>query len=106
VFVVIVEPGKAVHQHRHDDMEQIFYFVDGEGILTIGDDKTEYSIKPSQVVRIPPHTLHTVRPAGSNPITYISIGCFCSKNKDSGSTWEEHVKKICREQGYRFENVV
>ena len=106
VFVVIVEPGKAVHPHRHDDVEQIFYIVDGEGILTVGDDRKEYEVNPSQVVRIPPHTLHTIRPAGRKPVKYLSIDCFCSADKGGEPTWEDHVKGICREQGYRFEDVV
>jgi mannose-6-phosphate isomerase-like protein (cupin superfamily) len=106
VFVVTVDPGKAVHLHRHDDAEQIFYIVDGEGILTVGDDRKEYEVKPSQVVRIPPRTLHSVRCAGQKPVRYISIDCFCSPDKGGEPTWEEHVKGICREQGYRFEDVI
>jgi mannose-6-phosphate isomerase-like protein (cupin superfamily) len=106
VFVVIVEPGKAVHLHKHDDVEQIFYMVEGEGILTIGADKKEYEVAPTQVVRIPPGTLHTVRPKGQKVVKYISIDCFCSPAKGGEPTWDEHVKGICREQGYRFEDVV
>jgi mannose-6-phosphate isomerase-like protein (cupin superfamily) len=106
VFMVIVEPGKAVHRHKHDDMEQIFYVVEGEGILTIGEQKKQYAIKPAQVVRIPPGTIHTVRPKGRKPVKYLSIDCFCSPEKGGEPTWEKHVKSICREHGYRYENVV
>ena len=68
VFVVIVGPGKATHLHRHDDIEQIFYVVEGEGALFIGPDKKKFKMKPAQVVKIPPKTLHTVK-------AVFSTGC-------------------------------
>ena len=105
VFVVIIEPGKASHFHKHDDMEQIFYVVEGNGVLTVGERKRKYMIKPAHIVRIPPGTLHSVGPKGRNPIKYICIDCFLSPDKRKEPTWESHVKVICKEQGFRFEGV-
>jgi mannose-6-phosphate isomerase-like protein (cupin superfamily) len=104
-FVVIVEPGKATHVHKHNDVEQIFYIIKGKGILTVGDDKKEYQVKPAQVVKIPPGTLHSVRSRGKIPLKYLSIDCFCSPAKDE-STWDDHVRTVCREQGYDYAAVV
>ncbi len=73
VFVVIVEPGKAVHVHRHDDIEQIYYIVEGCGVLTVGIEKQEYDICPTNVVRIPPGTPHSVRAQGDRPVRYICV---------------------------------
>lgn len=36
VIMVILKPGKAPPLHKHDDTEQIFYVVEGQGTLTIG----------------------------------------------------------------------
>ena len=105
VFVVIVEPGKAVHYHAHDDCEQIFYIVEGEGVLVIGPDKKEYDVKPTQIVRIPVKTCHSVRPKGDRPVRYICIDCLGADREGKEPTWEEHVKVMCNEQGWDFNTV-
>jgi mannose-6-phosphate isomerase-like protein (cupin superfamily) len=106
VFVVIIEPGKATHVHKHDDVEQIFYVVQGNGVLVIGPNGTEHPIKPAHVVKIPPATLHSVRTKGKKPLRYICIDCFCPNRKNFEPTWDAHVKTLCREQGYDFKDVV
>ncbi len=106
VFVVIVEPGKAVHLHAHVDAEQIYYVLEGEGVLTVGEDKSEFALKKTDVVRIPPKTLHTVRATGGTPVRYLCIDCFGGKKKSGEPTWDAHVEAICRQQGYDFKDVV
>jgi mannose-6-phosphate isomerase-like protein (cupin superfamily) len=105
VFVVIIEPGKSTHLHKHDDVEQILYIVEGNGVLVIGQDRKEFPVQPMQVVKIPPSTLHTIRVKGTKALRYICVDCFCGKRKKSEPTWEAHVKGICREQGYLFKDV-
>jgi mannose-6-phosphate isomerase-like protein (cupin superfamily) len=105
VFMVIIEPGKATHLHKHDDVEQIFYIIEGNGVLIAGPDKKEYSVRPAQVVKIPPSTLHTIRTKGKKALRYICVDCFCRNRKSSEPTWEAHVKGICRRQGYAFKDV-
>jgi mannose-6-phosphate isomerase-like protein (cupin superfamily) len=105
VFWVTVEPEKAVHFHRHYDMEQIFYFIAGAGILTIGEDKKEFEVTSGQVARIPPATLHSVSSRGKVALKYLSIDCFCSEHKNE-TTWDEHVRNVCRDLGYFYNAVV
>jgi mannose-6-phosphate isomerase-like protein (cupin superfamily) len=106
VFIVIVEPGKATHLHMHNDVEQIFYIIEGEGMLAVGPDKKRFTVKPSQVVKIPPKTLHTVSAKGKKALRYICIDCFCGDKKADEPTWEAHVHAICREQGYAFKDII
>jgi mannose-6-phosphate isomerase-like protein (cupin superfamily) len=106
VFVVIIEPGKATHLHRHDDVEQVFYILKGKGVLYIGRDKKKFLVKPAQVVKIPPKTLHTVRAQGKKALRYLCIDCFCPHRRNNEPTWEAHVRGICREQGYDFADVI
>lgn len=105
VFMVIVEPGKAVHAHRHDDCEQVMYVIEGRGALTVGADKKEHDVGPAQVVRIPAGTLHTVRAKGKKPIRYLCIDCFLRGARRSEPTWDDHVRAICRDKGYDFDRV-
>ena len=105
VFIVIVEPGKSVHHHQHEDTEQVFYMIHGTGILSIGEDKKEYPVKPGDVVRIPVSTLHSIRPDTDEEIRYLSVDCF-GPMTPLEPTWDEHAKAVCREKGWDFDEVV
>ena len=38
VFIVVLEPGEAPPLHKHPDTEQVFYMLQGEGELRVGDE--------------------------------------------------------------------
>jgi len=105
VFMVIVQNGKSVHHHKHDDTEQIFYMLEGTGILSIGENKEETPVKPGDVVRIPPTVLHSIRPNAGENIKYLCVDCF-GKQQPLEPTWDEHVHVVCKEQGYDYNEVV
>jgi mannose-6-phosphate isomerase-like protein (cupin superfamily) len=105
VFIVIVEPGKAVHLHLHRNVEQVFYILEGNGILTIGAGNKKHAVRPTQVVKIPPGTVHSIRAQGNKPIRYLCVDCFCGSKALKERTWDNHVKTICRDQGYAFNDI-
>jgi len=105
VFMVIVEDGKSVHHHAHADTEQVFFMLEGTGILSIGENKEEYAVKPGDVVRIPPSVLHSIRTDPGQNIKYLSVDCFGAQ-KPLEPTWDEHVRVVCKEQGYDYNEVV
>jgi quercetin dioxygenase-like cupin family protein len=105
VFMVIVEDGKSVHHHQHADTEQIFYMLEGTGILSIGENKTEYAVKPGDVVRIPPSVLHSIRTNPGENIKYLCVDCFGAQ-KPLEPSWDEHVRVVCKEQGYDYNEVI
>lgn len=106
VFVVILEPGEAPPLHKHDDTEQVFYVLEGEGILRIGAAQTEYAVGPNDVVRIPPATLHSIRCTGAKPLRYLAVDCFVAgRPPEDEPTWHDHAIVICREQGWDCEKV-
>jgi mannose-6-phosphate isomerase-like protein (cupin superfamily) len=104
VFMVIVEPEKSVHHHLHIDTEQVFYIIEGTGILCIGAEKTEYNVKPGDVVRIPPSTLHSIKTDTDKPIKYLCIDCFGEKQLEL--TWDEHVKAVCKSNNWDYNKVI
>jgi quercetin dioxygenase-like cupin family protein len=105
VFMVIVEDGKSLNHHKHEDTEQIFYMIEGTGVLSIGEKKEETAIKPGDVIRIPPTVLHSVRTDPGQNIKYLSIDCF-GKQPPHESSWDEHVRVMCTEHGYDYNEVV
>ncbi len=105
VFLVVLEPGEAPPLHRHDDTEQIFYVVDGEGLLTIGDEREEFNVRPSDVVRIPPGVFHSIKCTGKKTLRYLSVDCFVGGRPKGEPTWDSHVKILCRQQGWNYDEV-
>jgi mannose-6-phosphate isomerase-like protein (cupin superfamily) len=105
VFMVVIEPDKAPPFHKHDDTEQVFYVVEGTGVLTIGDKKEQYNVKPGDVVRIPPATYHSIRADKTNTLRYLCVDCF-GGGKPSEPTWDDHVKVLCNTNGWDYSKVV
>lgn len=105
VFVVVLEPGEAPPPHKHDDTEQVFYVMDGEGILTVDETGEEYEVHKADVVRIPPSTLHSIRCTGGKTLKYLSIDCFVEGRPKAELTWDSHVKVMCSQNGWNYESV-
>jgi mannose-6-phosphate isomerase-like protein (cupin superfamily) len=105
VFVVVLEPGEAPPLHQHDDTEQVFYILEGEGVLRIGTGQSEYAVRPADVVRIPPTTLHSIRCAGEKSLRYLAIDCFVNGHPTSEPTWDSHVQVMCRQNGWNYEQI-
>ena len=100
VFIVTIEPGKAPPMHIHDDMEQIYYIMEGKGTLKIGENGPEYDVCQGQIVRIPPETHHFIKCTGSEPIKYIAVDCFVGEKPRDEPTWDSHVKGVCEIYGW------
>ena len=109
VFIVIIEPRKAPPLHKHDNTEQIFYILECEGDLEIGKKDMYHhhtqSVYPGDVVRIPPRTYHTIHCRGNQSLKYLAIDCFMSGKPKSEPTWDSHVKVLCKEQGWDYNQV-
>ena len=106
VFVVVLEPGQAPPLHKHDDTEQLFYVLEGSGTLTVGEEGERCSVKPGDLVRIPPSAFHTIKAEGGSPLRYLAIDCFTAEKSGDEPTWDDHVKVLCREQGWDYQQVV
>jgi mannose-6-phosphate isomerase-like protein (cupin superfamily) len=105
VFVVVLEPGEAPPLHVHHDTEQIFYVMEGKGLLQIGDSAERHAVKPGDVVRIPPHTYHRIFCDGGRPLRYLSVDCFVGGRPKDEPTWESHVHAICELNKWNFDQV-
>jgi quercetin dioxygenase-like cupin family protein len=105
VFIVVLEPDEAPPLHQHDDVEQIFYIMAGAGTLTIGGPAQTFSVKPGDVVRIPPHTLHSIKCEGAATLRYLSVDAFVGNKPDSEPTWDSHVQTLCDRLGWDFKQV-
>jgi mannose-6-phosphate isomerase-like protein (cupin superfamily) len=106
VFMVVLQPGEAPPMHQHDDTEQVFYIIEGDGRLEIGADAQAFEVKPGDVCRIPPATLHRIHCTGAGALQYLAIDCFPAGRPTHEPTWDSHVKGVCKQQGWDYEKVV
>ncbi len=104
-FMVIIEPQKAPPFHKHDDTEQVLYVIDGTGVLTIGDKKEQYHVKPGDVVRIPVSTYHSIEADKEKTLRYLCVDCFGDR-PTAEPTWDDHVKVLCETNGWDYSKVV
>jgi mannose-6-phosphate isomerase-like protein (cupin superfamily) len=105
VFLVLVEPGGAPPLHRHEDTEQVFYILEGDGVLSVGDGGERHPVAPGDVVRIPIDTLHSIRALPGRTLKYLCVDCFGGNGSKDEPTWEAHVRVLCRSQGWDYSRV-
>lgn len=106
VFIVALQPGEAPPLHRHPDYEQIFYMLEGTGVLEIGEPPERHPAQPGDLVRIPPHTAHRLVCTGPQPVRYLSVDAFVDGRASRPEpTWETHVRAMCKEYGWNFDEV-
>lgn len=71
VAYVELEPGGYTEPGFHDNIEQAFYFLKGEGVMMV--DGKEYQIKPGAAVHVPLNTTHCYRNTGDSSLFFLII---------------------------------
>jgi mannose-6-phosphate isomerase-like protein (cupin superfamily) len=104
VFIVVLEPNEAPPLHKHDNTEQIFYILEGKGILTIKGEST-ISVNVGDIIRIPKGYFHSIIAINNTTLKYLAVDCFSSDRNKDEKTWDDHVKLLCKEQGWDYDNV-
>ena len=69
-----VYPTGTTTGHTHDDMEECYYFISGEGIMVVGED--EFPIKTGDCVYVPPGEFHTTIQTGTQPLSFVWNTCL------------------------------
>lgn len=69
----IVPVGATTRLHRHHQTEEIYHFIEGQGLMTLGDQM--FDVKRGDSVCIHPGTPHRVQNTGGKP---LKILCSCS----------------------------
>ena len=98
VFLTIIEPKNLAPRHIHDDNEQLYYVMEGEGLITyrLLNETTDrqVKIKAGQVVFIPLQTEHQITCLGEKSLIYLTIDVFPKGKPSDEPTWEAHAKKL------------
>ncbi|MEK9721928.1 MAG: cupin domain-containing protein [Rhodospirillaceae bacterium] len=65
------QPMAYVELHSHKVQEQVYHVIDGEGLMTIGDEKTV--VRKHDVIFLPPGHPHAIENTGLGDLTFIVV---------------------------------
>ena len=66
-----VNPSKRLSYQFHNKRSELWYILNGEGIVTINDKKTE--VKKGSVIKIKKLEKHRIENNGSKTLTFIEV---------------------------------
>jgi mannose-6-phosphate isomerase-like protein (cupin superfamily) len=64
-------PAAFVEEHVHQIQEQVYYVLEGEGVLTTDDQK--HLMRPNDYVYVPPGVRHSFAKTGTNGLVFLVI---------------------------------
>ena len=67
-----MEPGSVSERHAHAHSEQIWIVERGEGILLLGNERTEV-LRAGDIVRTPAKDIHGVANSGQELLVYLAV---------------------------------
>jgi len=74
----ILLEGQGTIPHYHENMEEIYYVISGQGLMTIDGD-TEL-VDEEDIIYIPPNKNHSIRQTGDLPLRYITVSIDIREN--------------------------
>lgn len=69
---VYVAPGERVERHQHEDMEEVFYFLEGEGSMQLLEETQP--VKAGDCVVVPMQIAHVVENTGLVELRFVCFG--------------------------------
>lgn len=64
-------PNAYVEEHSHRVQEQIYYVIEGEGVLTV--DGEEHLMRPHDYVYLPPGVRHAITNTGTGGLVFFVV---------------------------------
>ncbi|MCL0070529.1 cupin domain-containing protein [Dehalococcoidia bacterium] len=68
---VNIDEGRAAQLHLHRQTEEIYFILEGQGEVTIGENA--YSVSQGYAVLIPPGCVHTIKNSGRTTLQLLAI---------------------------------
>lgn len=67
-----MEPGQSFSAHAHPTMEEVFYFLEGQGEFRLGDE--HFAVQAGDCVLVDIATLHACTNTGLGPLVFLAFG--------------------------------
>ena len=66
-----IYPGCRSAGHSHDDREEVYFFLQGKGVMTVGREECE--VGPGDAVFVPYGEFHSTRNVGQTVLDFIWV---------------------------------
>ncbi len=66
-----LEKGKGFTPHKHDDCEEFYFFLEGEGIMKI--DGREFKVKKGDFVIVEKGEWHGLKNSGEEKLVFFTV---------------------------------
>ncbi len=66
-----IYPTGTTTGHAHDDREEVYFVISGEGIMVIGEE--QFEIKPGDGLYVAPGMFHTTIQTGNLPLVVLWV---------------------------------
>ena len=66
-----LEPGTASLPHKFHEASEVYYILEGQGIMHIDDETTE--VYPGDTIYIPPHAVQWIECTGNKELKFLCI---------------------------------
>ena len=73
--------GARTTPHRHVKTEEIYYILEGRGLMRLGDESREVGV--GDAVAIPPGTVHQITNTGGDVLKFL---CCCAPGYEHDDT--------------------
>jgi len=74
-------PMAYVQEHVHKVQEQVYYVLEGEGILTLDDQR--HLMRPHDYVFVPPGIRHSFTNTGTNGLVFLVVTTPASDEEEA-----------------------
>ncbi len=74
-------PGASTIPHHHAQAEEIYYLLEGQGRLRVGEEARE--VVAGDAIAIPPGALHQITNTGSRTLKFL---CCCAPGYEHNDT--------------------
>jgi mannose-6-phosphate isomerase-like protein (cupin superfamily) len=76
-----VPPGASTAPHYHPQTEEIYYILEGQGRMTIGQEVRDVIV--GDAIAIPPGEVHTIHNTGATMLKFL---CCCAPGYEHDDT--------------------
>lgn len=67
-----LHPGEEVAMHKHETMEEYFFFLEGNGVYRVDEENVE--LEKGVFVKIPANTEHAMKCTGTDKLEFFYFG--------------------------------
>ena len=72
-----VAPGEAVEPHTHGDSEELYYILEGKGVITVNEEKRE--VGPGDAILTLSGSTHSIENTGDGDLRIIVFAAEVKK---------------------------